>query len=163
MVIGFTTLSIPPPGRGFPASLLNAKTVSIFHAVSLKSYQISGCRRWIISAALWRMHCWGCPVTQREKGKSFPLCLSIHVRLICHPLLPSCPSRLGTATLLKGLLYALIKTETQFDGRIQLLYIFRRGIPCANKLWLFPLYITEVILHWDQIVVIEQSSHSATW
>lgn len=144
MVIGFTTLSIPLPGRGFPASLLNAKTVSIFHAVSLKSYQISGCRRWIISAALWRMHCWGCPVTQREKGKSFPLCLSIHFRPICHPLLPSCPSRLGTVTLLKGLLYALIKQKHSLMEGFSFFILLEEGYPVQTSYDYFPYILQKL-------------------
>lgn len=65
-VIGFATLSIPPSGRGFPASLLSAKTVPIFQTVSLKPYQISGCRRQIIWAASWQMHCWRSTYSERK-------------------------------------------------------------------------------------------------
>lgn len=98
--------------RGLPTSPLGAKTASIFHTVRPESYQISGCRRQIISAALWRMHCWGCPVTQREKGKFLPpQCLSVSVRPICHPLPRSSLSRLGTATLPKALWHTLIKQK----------------------------------------------------
>lgn len=139
-VIGFATLSIPPPGRGFPASPLSAKTVSIFHTVSLKSYQISGCRRQIIWAALWQMHCWGCPVTHREKGKFLPLLLFCP----CQAHLPSTAASIsvtpGNDNSTKGSAHALIRGKHGLMERFSFFIFPEKGYPRKTIYDYSPVY-----------------------
>ena len=96
----------------------------------------------------------------KEKKVNFLPYAFLSVRPICHPLLCSSLSRLGTATLLKGLQHALIKQKHGLIEGFSFFIFLEKGYPGKTSYDYFPYILKKLFCIG---IKLQSQSGAATW